>query len=361
MNIDFTSLIGRYIPQVYLQTEIFGNSTLRYLSALLLFIFLSIVFYIIVLTISSNLKRLARKTKTDLDDLALKAFSTLRPPFYIFIAFYLGLRTLNVNDLLLNIIEILLVFAIVVQALKIFQIVIDHLSENKLNEERNRGSKMAVQTVGKLVKIIVWLFALLFILSNFGVDITSLVAGLGIGGVAIALAVQNILGDLFSFFAINFDKPFVPGDFIVLGDKMGVVQKIGIKSTRIKALQGEELIISNKELSSAQIQNFKQMNDRRVIFSLGVEYGTPKDKLEKIPNLVKEIIESVKDTRFDRVHFESFGNSSLNFEVVYYVLSADYNVYMDIGQEINLKIVEVFGQEGIEFAFPTQTIHLAKN
>jgi len=361
MTIDFTSFITQYVPEGYFQIVILNNSIVRYLSALVFFIGLLIIFYFANLIISANLRRLAKRTKIDLDDLALKVFKTLRPPFYVFLAFYFSLQTLHINKFILDLTKTLLILVVVFQAVKILQIIIDYISKDRLTEEKDRGTKMAMQTVGNIAKFSVWVFALLFILSNFGINITSLIAGLGIGGVAVALALQNILGDLFSYFAINFDKPFVPGDFIIVGDKMGVVEKIGIKTTRVRALQGEELVFSNKELSGSQIQNFKRMNDRRVSFDLGVVYGTAKEKLEEIPMFVKNIIESVENTRFDRAHFKNFGDFSLNFEVVYYVSSSDYNVYMNIGQEINLKIVEIFTKEGIEFAFPTQTVHLARS
>jgi MscS family membrane protein len=179
-------------------------------------------------------------------------------------------------------------------------------------------------------------------------------------GVAIAFAFQNILEDLFSSFAIVFDKPFKIGDFIIVGDKLGVVEKIGIKTTRIKSLQGEEIVISNKELTSAQVRNFKKMETRRISFSFGVTYQTPTEKLKGIPKTVESIIEETDNVRFDRAHFNEFGDSALLFEVVYYVEGNDYNMYMDAQQQINLKIKESFEKDGIEMAYPTQTIFLQK-
>ena len=224
----------------------------------------------------------------------------------------------------------------------------------------DRDKKGAMTFLSTTVKWIIWFIGALMILSNLGVNITSLIAGLGIGGVAIAFALQNILSDLFSSFAIFFDKPFEVGDMIVVGDYRGTVEKIGIKSTRIRSLHGEEIIISNQDLMSARLQNFRKLKERRASFSFGVLYETPTEKVEKIPAMVTEIIKNEKQARFDRVHFESFGDSALNFSTVYYVTSSEYAVYMDTQQSINLAIMRAFEKEGIEFAYPTQTLYVKK-
>jgi len=208
---------------------------------------------------------------------------------------------------------------------------------------------------------VVWVIGIVFLIDNLGYDITTIVAGLGIGGIAIALAAQTILGDLFSYIVIFFDKPFRPGDFIVIDDKMGSVEYIGIKTTRIRTLGGEQLICSNTDLTNSRVHNFKRMQERRVVFSFGVEYDTSSEKLRKISGIVKEIITSKEDIRFDRAHFKSFGAYSLDFEVVYFVLSDDFNKYMDIQQDINLQLFELFEKEEIVFAFPTQTVLLQRD
>jgi small-conductance mechanosensitive channel len=208
------------------------------------------------------------------------------------------------------------------------------------------------------MQVVIWVGGFLFLIDNLGYDITTLVAGLGIGGIAIALAAQTILGDLFSYLVIFFDKPFEIGDFIVVEDKMGTVEYIGIKTTRLRTLGGEQLICSNTDLTNSRVHNYKRMQERRVVFGLGVIYGTRAAQLKIIPKLIRDIIESIDGTRFDRAHFKSFGDFSLNFEVVFYVLSADYNRYMDIQEAINTQIFEVFEKEEIEFAFPTQTLFM---
>ena len=206
----------------------------------------------------------------------------------------------------------------------------------------------------------VWCIGVLVALDNLGIDVTALITGLGIGGVAIALATQNILGDLFASLSIMLDKPFVVGDFIRSGDHLGTVERIGLKTTRLRSLTGEQLIFSNNDLLQSRLRNYKRMAERRVLFRIGVTYQTPAGQLEAIPMMVRGIIESVGTVRVDRAHFAAFGDSSYDFEFVYYVLSPDYNVYMDVQQAINLTIVRAFERERIEFAYPTRTLFLQR-
>jgi len=211
-----------------------------------------------------------------------------------------------------------------------------------------------------VINWILWATGAVFILDNMGLHISTLVAGLGIGGVAIALAAQAVLGDLFSSFAILIDKPFKVGDFIIIGDYLGAVEHIGIKTTRIRSLSGELLVFSNSDLTNSRIRNYKLMEKRRVVFKFGVIYQTTLERLKSIPPMIKEIVENIDLASFDRAHFFSYGNSSLDFEVVYYIQGNDYNLYMDIQQKINLKIFEKFKEKGIEFAYPTRTLYVNK-
>ncbi len=197
---------------------------------------------------------------------------------------------------------------------------------------------------------------LLLVLDNLGVNITALVAGLGVGGIAVALAMQTILGDLFASLSIVLDKPFVVGDFLIIGDLLGSVEYVGLKTTRLRSLSGEQLVFSNSDLLGSRIRNYGRMYERRVQFNIGVTYQTPRDRLVKIPQIIREAVEQQSDTRFDRSHFKEYGDFSLVFESVYYVMGPDYNKYMDIQQAINLHIHERFEQQGIEFAYPTQTL-----
>ena len=199
----------------------------------------------------------------------------------------------------------------------------------------------------------VWIVAALLLLANLGVDVTALVAGLGVGGIAVALAVQNVLGDLLASLSIALDKPFKVGDFLIVGQEMGTVEYIGIKSTRLRSLSGEQIVIANADLLSSRVRNYGRMYERRVVFKIGIVYETPREKIEAVPGILKAAIEAQDRTRFDRAHFLSFGAFSLDYEAVYHVLDPGYNVYADVQQAINLRIYEEFAQRGIEFAYPT--------
>src|SRR5690606_3530149 len=225
-------------------------------------------------------------------------------------------------------------------------------------EDGTAEREKQLKGITTLASFLIWSIGLVFLLDNLGFEISAVIAGLGIGGIAIALAAQTILGDLFSYFVIFFDKPFKIGDFIIINDKMGSVEYIGIKTTRLRSLGGEQLIFSNTDLVNSRIHNYKRMERRRVVFKLGVRYETPPSLLKKAPDTIKEIIQGIKDTTFDRCHFISYGDFSLVIETVYYVLSADYNKYANIQQEINFKIFEAFDKMGICFAYPTQTLYL---
>lgn len=341
-----------------------GNNTgAEVLTALAIFLGLFLVFILLDLFVLNLLKKVAKKTKNTWDDVVIDFIKGIRWPFFAFISLYIAAITLSLSDIVTTVLRYLLVIFIGFYAAKGLIEIINHFVEKEVarrSGEERRGSTSMVKVLGVLAKIIIWSLALLMVLANFGVEITPLIAGLGVGGIAIALALQTVLGDLFSAFAIYLDKPFQEGDFIIIGQDMGVVEHIGIKTTRIKTLQGQELVVSNSELTSTRINNYKKMQKRRIVFSFGVEYDTPVKKLKKIKGIVKKIISKVDGADLDRVHFKVFGDFSLNYEVVYFVKTGDYNKYMDIQEEINLKLKEEFENEKIGFAFPTQTIHLSK-
>jgi len=351
------------IFQTFLNYQFLGNSGKSYLTSLLIFLILLIVLRIFRQKIFFHLKEKAKKTKTEIDDILIEIIEGVKPPFYFFISLYFALYSLKIPEKFQKIINSLFILVIVYQVIKSFHISLNRISEKITQKEEGKEKlkkEASLKGLFLLIKIAIWTIAVLIILSSWGINVNSLIAGLGIGGIAVALAVQNILGDIFSSFSLIFDKPFEVGDFIVVGSNNGIVKKIGIKTTRIQTLQGEELIISNKELTESRIQNFGRMRERRIQFNFGVCYETPLEKLKKIPEIVKEIITNIEKTRLDRVHFKEFGNSALIFEVVYYVLSPDYSEYMDIQQKINFALKESFEKEKIEFAYPTQTIYLAK-
>lgn len=220
------------------------------------------------------------------------------------------------------------------------------------------GSVTVIRTLGTAIRLAIYAVILLSAISTLGINVTGLVAGLGIGGIAIALAVQNIVGDLFASVSIIVDKPFVGGDFIQVGTQLGTVQEIGLKTTRLGSLSGEQLIFGNGDLLKSRIQNYRRMHERRVVFTIGAEYGTPPDLVEKAPAMIREAIAAQSNVRVDRVHFKEFGDSALVYEAVYFVLSPDYNQYVDIQQNINFKLYREFESSGISMAFPSRTVML---
>jgi small-conductance mechanosensitive channel len=348
INLDFWSI------------ELWGNNIGDYVQAVAIFVGLLLVLKLFQFIVVKRLGKLTKKTKTDIDDALIKIVKNIKPPFYFILAVYFALKVIILGPFLWQIVNVLLIAIVVYQITVSLSILIDYILEKAEKREIEPGTRSAINLIGKIVKGILWVIAVLLALSNFGVNVTSLIAGLGIGGVAVALAAQNILGDLFSSFVIYFDKPFIVGDFIVVGDKSGTVEKIGIKTTRLKSLSGEELVFSNTELTSAQIRNYKKMEERRGVFGFGVTYDTPHEKLNKIPKIVEDIINNVKDVEFDRGFFDKFDDSAITFEVVYYVERPDYNLYAKRNQEIAFELKKQLDKEGIEMAFPTQTIYLKK-
>lgn len=225
-------------------------------------------------------------------------------------------------------------------------------------EPESSTVRNAVSLIYFVGRVAVWSIVVLLMFDNLGVDITALVAGLGIGGIAVALAAQNILGDLFASLAIVLDKPFEVGDFIIVGDKLGTVERIGIKTTRIRSLTGEQLICANADLLGSRIHNYKRMEERRIVFNIGVTYETPAAKVRLLPDVLREVVEAQDQVRFDRAHFKSFGDFALIFEVVYWVLNADYNVYMNTQQAINLEVFRRLQELDVDFAYPTSTVYI---
>jgi len=357
-----TKLLNKMLEQILnnpiMTYSIWGNSILDYAISLAVFLILLVVLkYTQKLTLK-YLKKLSKKTKTDIDDTLVKIVKTIKPPFYSFLTLYIAVKILTTSNLIDNIFNNVLLIWVVYQITIASQIFITYLLKKNFEDEEDKGVQNTVGIINTFIKIIVWSVGILLVLSNLGINITSLVAGLGIGGIAIAFALQKILGDLFSSFAIYLDKPFKAGDFIVIGDQSGTVEKIGIKTTRIRTLQGEELVIPNQELTSSHIRNFKKLEKRRVVFSFGVTYETPTSKLREIPDMIEKIISPIEHAELDRAHFRTFDDSALTYEIVYYVSSNEYITYVDIQQEINLQIKETFEQKGIDMAYPTQTVYL---
>ncbi|MFH1402029.1 MAG: mechanosensitive ion channel family protein [Patescibacteria group bacterium] len=350
-------LLYTILPAKY-DLLLFGNSITDYIFALAILILFLAVFKIFQLIILRRLKKLAEKTKTDVDDILIEATQSLKPPFYYLISLYFVLPFLTIKASALEIIKGILLVLIIYQVIKAILIVVDYIFE-KLSQGKKAdgGVQTAYSYLGTFAKIAIWTFGLLLILSNLGVNVNSLLAGLGIGGIAFAFAIKGILADLFASFVIFFDKPFVLGDNIQIGDTRGKVLKIGIKTTRILSPQGEEIVISNQELTSAQLHNHQTLEERKGAFSFGVVYETPTEKLKQISEWVKEIISGMDKTRFGRAHFNRFDESALNFDVIYFMETNDYGKYMDTQQAINLQILEKFAEQGIEMAYPTRVVY----
>lgn len=344
-----------------LNYSIFGNTILDYLFALAMFVGGVVIVRMFNRYILGRLKIWAATTDTSIDDLLVIIVHKSLVPLAYFGALYVALHVLALAADFERGLSVAVIVLLTLFATRAVTVAVNYGLQSSLpkSDDVERREKQ-LKGIRGLINIVIWAVALIFLLDNLGVKISAAVAGLGIGGIAVALAAQAILGDLFSYFVIFFDKPFEIGDFIVVGDKMGVVEYVGIKTTRIRALSGEQLVFSNTDLTNSRVHNFKQMEKRRISFKLGVIYQTSVEQLKRIPAIVKDIIVEQEDAAFDRGHFAAYGDSSLNFEFVYYVTGADYNKYMDIQQAINFSIFEAFEHEKIEFAYPTQTLFVNK-
>lgn len=319
--------------------------------------------YIVVKLLKKYVLRQIRiwtsKTNTSFDDILLGGIDKFVIPFIYVAINYNIITRLNMTARLARILEVLMIVISIFYFIRLLNYVLQ-VSVNGFMRRREESEERIRQLNGVLniVKAITWVLGFIFLLDNLGYNVTTIIAGLGVGGIAIALAAQTILGDLFSYFSIFFDKPFEVGDFIVVNNFAGSIEHIGIKTTRVRALSGEQLVMSNSELTKSTIQNFKRMQQRRVLFKIGVEYQTSREHIEEIPVIIRELIEKQEGIRFDRSHLLNFGDFSINFEVVYIKLSSDYNIHMNTQQAIMLGIYEEFKKRGIQFAYPTQTILL---
>lgn len=342
--------------QRIMDVQIFANTLLDVFLALCVFFLTLGIVYVFKHSVIGFLRKRAKRTPDQSDDTVVSILDGISGFFYHALAVFLTLKILNIHNGLMNTVDAVMTVIAVWESSHIIKRVIAYA----LSKGNHDADHTMIQGVRLIVSIVIWTLALLFVLDNLGVDITAMVASLGIGGIAIALAAQNLLGDLFASFTIYFDKPFEVGDFITLGEHNGTVKNIGLKTTRIQTLQGEELVVSNRELTETRVQNFKKLQKRRVSFTLGVVYHTPQEKLLKIPKLIQAAIEAQETVEFTRAHFKSFGDFSLNFDVVMHVLSKDYVIYMDVLERVNFAIRESFIKEGISMAFPTQTVHVHK-
>jgi small-conductance mechanosensitive channel len=348
-----------------LQAVVFGNSVYSYLLTGASFF---VIWFVLQLARRQAVKRLDRVVASQQTDKARGFWSFLqdlvgriRPLTLAFLALYLATKRLAMSPSFERAYQIVVMIVIITQVATLLGQLVAYV----ITQQRGRQDDPIVKNTNRnliaLAKVGIWIGAVLFLLDNAGFNVSTFVAGLGIGGIAIALATQAMLGDAFSSFAIALDKPFEIGDFVIVGDFQGTVEHIGLKTTRIRSISGELLIFGNQDLTSSRIKNFKKMFQRRVVFSIGVTYDTPLKTLKAIPELIEKIIAEQKHARVDRVHFARCGASALEFEAVYFVDNPDFLDYMDIQQVINYRILEEFERLGVAMAFPTQTIHLAKS
>ena len=346
----------------FLQVQFLGNSLLKILISTIIFLIFFVVIESIDWFITQKLKNIDAKKPNDFTKALIATLETVGHFFYFCLGSYCALHTLKLEPHFAKACNSLLIALITIQIILSAKHLIHYSITKafKLNTNSQQKST-AVNGIMLLINILLCVIGLLTILANFGVNITSLAASLGIGGIAIAFALQNILEDLFSSFSIYFDRPFEIGDFIIVGANSGTVKKIGLKTTRITALQGEEIVISNKELTTSSIQNFKKLKERRFVFQIGVCYDTANEKLEKIPDIIKAICAEVDLIRLDRATFCEFADSSLNYEIVLYCQDGDYIKYMQAREQVNLKLKAEFEKEKIEFAYPTQTLFVNTN
>lgn len=344
----------------FLERTYLGNSLQNWLLALGLLLATFAVLKIIQRIAISRLSKLAAATDNQLDDLLVSMLKQTKFLILLVASAYLASQVITLKPAIQTFWQKVVVLILILQggiwASAGIKFWLGKAFQRRMDQDAS--SATTISLLGFVARLVLWVIVLLLVLDNLGVNITGLVAGLGIGGIAVALAVQNILGDLLASLSIVLDKPFVIGDFIVVDSLSGTVEHIGLKTTRVRSLSGEQLIFSNNDLLKSRIRNYKRMEERRIVFSLGVEYATPLEKLKRIKHLVSDIIAKQENVRLDRVHFKEYGASSLNFEIVYFVSKPDFNIYMDIQEKINLEIYQCFLEENIVFAYPTQTIHL---
>ena len=345
-----------------LQNTHLGNTLLNWGIALVTLIVAYSGIIILLKYMAHRLEVLSERTHSDLDDMIVDLLKVRTKKIFIVVLAVYGASQVLVLPLKLDRIINAAAFLSLAMQIGIWgNGIINFMVRKRAAKDGEEGLNLeAYSVITWLAKATMWALVVLLALHNLGIQITTLIAGLGISGIAVALAVQNILGDLFASLSIVLDRPFIIGDFIIVGEQMGTVEHVGLKTTRVRSLSGEQIIFSNTDLLGSRIRNYRRMNERRVVFTLGVTYQTPAGKLERIPGMLEEIIKNQEMVRFDRAHFSGYGDFSLNFEVVYWVMDRDYNIHMDIKQSILIAINRKFVEEEIEFAYPTQTLFLEK-
>lgn len=354
-----------WIEAVVLSREWLGMDAAQWLVVLAMWAGIAFTLYGLYRLLAWRMAAFAARTETYVDDIAAEVFKRTRLYFLVALALYLAVLVLPVAERAGEVVQWagrIAFLALLLQTIRwgnsLISLWVEGYRERKL--QQNASAVTMVQAMGFLGRLVLWIVVALLALDNFGVEITALVASLGIGGIAVALAVQSLFADLLASLSIVFDKPFVVGDFLIVDEFMGTVEHVGLKTTQLRSLSGEQLTFSNSDLVGSRIRNYKRMHERRIAFTIGVVYQTPYEQLARIPEWLREAVEAEEHARFDRAHFQGYGDFALQFEVVYYVLSPDYNLYMDVQQGINLSIYRRFEEEDVAFAYPTQSLYLEK-
>lgn len=345
----------------WLKLKYFDNTIEEYIIAFAILIFTLLIIYFLKKSFLKKYKKRIETTGFNRYIYIERSVNRLLIPAIYLGALYTVLEYLSFgktpDKIISTIYFVVLTYFVIRFSIALLKFGLDRYFQKQRGEEDVKR----IQPLYGIINLIVWIIGTIFLLDNLGFQVSTIVAGLGITGIAVALAAQALLGDLFSYFVIFFDKPFEIGDFISFEGNSGNIEKIGIKTTKIRSLSGEQLIVANSKLTNAVLHNFKRLEKRRIVLKLGVTYQTPLKKLEAIPEIVKNIITKNELVEFDRGHFISYGDFSLNFEFVYFIISPDYKTYMDIQQKINYDIYREFEKEKIEFAYPTQTIFINKS
>lgn len=344
---------------IFTQT-LWNNTPAEYITALALAVFAYTFINFTGNILFSVLIKKSRKHEWKWDSYFLEKLQRLVLPFLYITGIYFSITRLTLPEIFENTLFVSLVLILAFYAIRFISLIIHMEIYFHTDKQDGRTAPLTFYGLKTILNVILWVLAIIFIMDNLGFKISAVIAGIGIGGIAIALAAQAVLGDLFAYFAILMDHPFKVGDFIKVDQQMGTIEQIGIKTTRVRSLSGELLVFPNKDLTDSRIHNYFKMSERRVLFTISVTYQTPLKKLKEIPVMIKKFIEEEEDVRFDRAHFKEYTDSGLNFEIVYWVLSPDFAFYMTKQESINLKIYSYFEKKKISFAYPTRTIYMHK-
>lgn len=357
MEKTLISILGEWA----LHTDRYGNPFWQHVASAGLFVAVWGLTWIFKTFAIHRLHEIAKRTAGDFDDFLLEQVAKLRFWFCFSLSLFVSTRHLELPGRLHAALQYFILVTFAVHGVTFLQRLVGYGIEKAYlgRAGADASARSTVKTLQVVARWILWSAGLIFILDNLGFDITAAVAGLGIGGVAVALAAQSILGDLFSAFSIFLDRPFQVGDLVQVGDLRGTVEHIGLKTTRVRSIDGEQLVFANADLTSSRIRNFRQMQERRVIFRIGVTYQTPTEQCRRIPRIVQDVVEAAPGVAFERAHFVSFGDFALLYEIAFRVLSADAVAYLDAQHAILLSLKQRFEIEKIEFAYPTQTLLIA--